>query len=438
MKVDMRADMEAKTNQTGGYGLPARDRCARPCVGGGYGRRQRGAAALIATLILAIIAALSVLVVNTATVKEQQLSGNDIRSKEVYAAAVGAMEFGAKQLQDIYLKRVDPPPAWSDWSVKAGGWGQAGATATAAPFANAVDATNTIYQGADNYTTSVTYELLTNEDANPAVVEITATAVAQGDSHVQKIIRQKFLIAEVGTVALTDGPPLVIENCITDTGIVGGPDISSDGLHIGSVRVSGPPGTIDACLDPGHFDGFDENGNPKAVETGGLDGSTAGADLFQILFGMDTGTFKALARVNPEYYIYVDASYNGSSREAAANAKWGGDMFNSNTWHGNVGSNSTNADGEYDDTVILYFDSSVDCPPINGTTTVYGIVFYDTTNCTDPGGGGGIIYGTLAFTGNLEHFNANTEIHGVSIANHGETEKADRVVHILPQTWRDF
>ncbi|HAD07999.1 MAG TPA: hypothetical protein DCF62_00825, partial [Porticoccaceae bacterium] len=373
---------------------------------------QSGAATLLITLILVVIGGLSALVLNKAVFNEQKLSGNDIRNKEVYAASSGALEFGVDWLQEAYLDLTASIP----WDNVVDGVGQQGATASPPAFVSQGEVSpagdSTIGKGVDTYTPSVTYTLLTDEDANPAFVEITATATAVNDSHITKTLRVIYLLSSVGTASLVDGPPLLVEDCIPNGAVTGTPDIYNQDIAIGTINGDA------SCIDQGHFDL--SNDHPGAIGT-----MTTPGTIFQSLFGGLTEEGLALlSSFKPDTFIYVDSNYLGSAAQTTYHPGWNG-----NTWHDNVGSPEG---GALPDQVVLYFDSSVGCPPINGSTIIYGLVYYETTNCPSPGWGGGIVYGTTAFEGDLNKFNANAELHDLTLDDFGDTEDSYRIASALP------
>ncbi|MBL4712397.1 MAG: pilus assembly PilX N-terminal domain-containing protein [Gammaproteobacteria bacterium] len=411
-------------------------------IRGDYGRRQCGAAALLVTLILVIIASLSALVVNTAAFNEQKLSGNDIRSKEVYAAAVGALEYGASQLELAYFD-ADSGLAWPSGILA----GLAGETVTAAPFVNAA-AGATIDQQADTYTPTVVYTLLTDESASPAIIEVAATAVAEGDTHITKTITMQYLISDFGTASLWDGPPLAIENCLSD--VTGTPDIYSDDIAIGSLNGA------EACVDPG---AFDLNGDPISIGDASIAWDTNGThvdedgdpdpltlSLHETFFGVTTAAqLKAISEKEAEAnrgpadrtVYYIDAYFSDPT---------GLTDWNGNSWSDDIGSGTTGpgntAPYTIDHAVVLYFDESVGCPPINGNVEIWGLVFYQAVSCDTQigaqGGGKADVYGTVAFSGDLNKYTANTNIYDVDLSGGGGGLKDIKIVTALPSSWVDF
>lgn len=417
---------------------PIHSRRVRP---GCYGLRQKGAAALLATLILVVIASLGALVVNKAAFNEQKLSGVDLRSKEVYAAAVGVLDFGVSQLEATYFTSSSSF-VWADLN----GDGQLN---NAVPLANFTNANNlpTIDQNVDTYQPSIMYTRISDPVASPLVIEVAATATAVADSHITKTVTMQYLISDVGTSSLWNGPPVVVENCLS--GVLGTPDIVTSGIAIGSLNGSG------ACVDPGNFDvngnaiptgdpsiaedmngnHLDANGNPDPLTT----------SLHETFFGtVSPAELKAFSEAEASLslgtadrtFYYIDAAFTDPSGDTS---------WNGNAWNDDIGSGTytmPSGPGVVDHPTVLYFDASVGCPPVNGNVTIWGVVFYAAASCNTTigaqGGGKAIVYGTVAFSGSLTQYNANTIIYEVDLSNGGGGPKDFKIVTALPGTWIDF
>ena len=199
--------------------------------------KQRGAAALIITLILVVIASLSSLVVNKSAIEEQKRSGIDLRNKEVYAAANGALEYGVYELMRVYNDNDPATPGWVGVDVinVAAAAGDM-ATASYDPYGDG--SVVTLDQGIDDFTPSISYTLLTAEDAQPAIIEITAPVVGVAETHVAKTVSVRVVRANLGTPSMFDGPPLIVEDCIPAGAVNGTPDITSDGVAIATISGS--------------------------------------------------------------------------------------------------------------------------------------------------------------------------------------------------------
>jgi len=405
-------------------------------TGLGCGTRQSGAAALLVTLILVVIASLSALVVNKAALNEQKLSGTDVRSKEVYAAAVGALEYGANVLELAYFNAANGL-AWQNGVLT----GLKDDFVEATDFVNAagvgVVGNGTINQQADNYTPNVVYTLLTDESASPAIIEIAATATAVGDSHITKTITMQYLVSDFGTPSMWDAPPVVVEKCLSN--VSGTPDIYSDDVAIGSLNGG------EACVDPGFFD---LNGDSMAIGDDEIKtemNSTPPISLHETFFGNVTAAkLKAISEseeglgLADRTIYYIDADFSDPTNATD---------WNGNSWNDDIGSGTTGGGphmGPYTvtHTAVLYFDESVGCPPVNGNVEIWGLVFYEATSCDTQigtqGGGKADIYGTVAFTGDLSKYTANTNIHEVDLSAGGGGLNDIKIITALPSSWIDF
>ncbi len=396
---------------------------------------QAGVAILGITIILLLVATIGTLMIGRVGVAEQRMVGVDVRTREVNTAAVSGLEYAVRWLEQNYEDLV-----WSD----ADGDGVSCAGDTATP--DALDATE---MNADTYTHQLTYTLMNCLDQSPIVVTAQSLATAQGDTHVQKSVFVEVMIGSVidspfgGTVQGSDpsifqGPPVMVESCMS--GVTGTPDIYPNeelGIAIGTTA-----GTV-GCLDHGHFD---LHGGSKLALTPSMSlaEATFGIQITEFTDANDKYTkeeaaVKALLlaqeAANPDRVFVVDGSY---PRHA------GQPSWNGNTWHNNIGSESA--------PVIIYFDESVDCPKINGSTTIYGLVYFAKRVCDTNGWGGGKVYGTVAKRGDVTKFTANAEIHGESldfgagggdggddttIGEPGNIFEEYRFAEI-PGSWRDF
>ena len=367
---------------------------------------QRGAVALLITLILVVIASLSALVVNKSAIEEQKRSGIDFRNKEVYAAANGALEYGIYELMRLYNDNDPTTPDWALLADETNDAAAAGDTATASYDPYGDGSVVTLVQGIDAFTPSITYTLLTAEDAQPAIIEITAPVVGVAETHVTKTVSVRVVRANLGTPSMFSGPPLIVEDCIPAGAVNGTPDITSNSVAIATIRGSSS-GT--SCIDPGHFE----------VTGGGVVGEPISTnpdlDLFESMFGgYSEGTIEGMAAVSDNIYYVTDSS----------------------PWSENIGSLT--------DPATLYFDGSAGCPRINGGVVIYGLVYYEAPSGSNPygcdvqGTGSAIVYGTVAVEGDLLSMNANIELVQVDFSGTTGDDSPVSVITVLPGSWRDF
>jgi len=369
---------------------------------------QRGAIALIITVILVVIASLSSLVVNKSAIEEQKRSGIDLRNKEVYAAANGALEYGVYQLMREYNDGDSATPAWS--GAAAEGEAAQGETATISYDPQGDTSVTTLVQDIDAFglAPSITFTLLTAENEQPSIIEISAPVVGVAESHVTKTVSVRVLRANLGTPSMFDGPPLIVEDCIASGAVLGTPDITSDSVAVATITDSSASG--DGCIDEGHFliTGGGAVGEPISTDPN--------LDLFTSMFGaISEGTLEGLAADSSNLYYVTDT------------ANWTGGEYGSLT-----------------DPVIIYFDGASGCPTLNGGIIVYGLIYYEAPSdsipygCDVEGTGGAIVYGSVAVEGDLLGMNANIELVEVDFTATGGDDLPISVISMLPGSWRDF
>ncbi|OUS09942.1 hypothetical protein A9Q89_12250 [Gammaproteobacteria bacterium 53_120_T64] len=373
----------------------------RGSCGFGY---QRGAVALVVTLILVIVASLSSLVVNKSAINEQQRSGINLRSKEVYAAANGALEHGIAQIEIWYTDSDDTTPDWLAVVDEANDPNAlAGDTATSIYDPNGDLVADTIAQGIDDFGllgAGITYTLLTDEAAEPAIIEVSVTVAGQAESHVTKTLSVRVLRTKLGSPSAFSGPALIVEDCIAVGAILGTPDIQAYDVAIAS--IAGDSGDTD-CINPGQFDFSGSNQIAEEIVSD---------SLFEAMFGAieDDQGVQDMAAKSPDVYFITDTS----------------------PWSANL--------GDATHPVILYFDESSGCPSINGGAIIFGLVYYDTPpgGCANPGTGNAKIFGTMAFEGDLKKFNSNIEITQTDFGGGPGDPIYVSYITPLPGSWRDF
>ena len=396
-------------------------------------RMQDGAIVLLATVVLVILASLGVLLMGQSAVNEQRVSGINTRSKEVYAAASGAMDY-AIRLLELDLSGVPTLTPWD--SLADDGVGEVGDTShPTTPYINAAGEGG-IEQGIDTYVPSVIYTLLSDEQANPVVIEIQVTVAGQSDSHWMKTVRSQVLATTLFPDSLRTAPAVVIENC-TEASLIA----SSSEMHpfsadddpwplsspfYGKARVgtiySGSPangiGNNSACIDTGLFSRHKAEVKPVLAVL-------HAQNLHEALFGeMTKAEFIQLAVLDPERFMYVSDPVHPDLK---AHKKW---RLSGGQWIKAGDLDVVSKD------VIVYFDTTAGCPRIGGAknssnvtvpTVIHGLVYYEAEGC---GGGGGNIHGTLAFSGNLKK---------IQSGGHYYEKELDfgRVISVVPGSWKD-
>jgi Tfp pilus assembly protein PilX len=390
---------------------------------------QRGMALLVVTILLLLVATIGTLMVGRVGLMEQKVVGSDVRNKEVYSAALGGLEYGKEWLTDNYVTT-----SWTD----SDGDGDAEAGDT---LVNSVTLAQT-QQNADNYKHTLVMTLLTDftNDINdpPVIIRIDSIATGGGDSqsgdtHVTKTVSEEVMVGRIRTFppsttpsgGLTvETPPILIEGCTDTTNtITGQPDVVYDhpnGIAVGTTRGLDSDGdgvadrTVEDCVDitviNNHLNLCSYTGTCEDADdfvAGGGEfrqGLSQPQSLWSTIFGDITkADLRVLERLNPSHVLVVDSTYPHYPSDQPS--------WNGNTWHRPLPTGMTAAGPALSmEPVILYFDQSVGCPPINGGTPIFGIVYYEKVNCGNQGWGGGVIFGTMAKAGDLSKLNANAVI----------------------------
>lgn len=434
---------------------------------------QRGAAILVTTILILLVATIGTLMVGRVGLMEQKVVGTDVRSKEVYSAAVGGLEFGKEWFQDNY--------ASLDF-----GDGTAGSTASNSP------AMEDTALNVDDYEHTLMFELVTDADpvdgsgdllpSMPRIVRIISTATAAEESHVTKTVSIEVMLGSLQLFSETtspggdgefEAPPIVMESCLTGT-INGNPAISYDydgsNPSIMDVAMATTQGldsdgdgvndlTLEDCMGQGDMEGHlglcdidsypDSCPNNGDVDSGdALDNGVEfrtnldePASLWDTIFGanVEKGDLLELERraweeLGTNNVYIVDSTYPHYSGQPSYGQQWHNDL------------------GDANNDVILFFDEEIDCPKINGGTTIYGLVYYEKETCDNNGWGGGVIYGTFAKAGNLTRLNSNAVLIATGLDFGGGADagggSGDGSIDIpfsevaryseIPGSWRDY
>lgn len=246
-----------------------------------------------------------------------------------------------------------------------------------------------IFTTVGNYTVSV---ILERPVADPKKVTIMATAVEAGNPNLrassQTTIVQKKLI---GGDPLA---PLMINGCLG--GVTGTPRATNE--TSGNEIVTSQPNPGDTCVDPGHLIDPDP---PLTVGDNAFTGSA-----WDNVFGVSQADMQALAAIDPDVYWITQTT----------------------PW-----TPPSNPLGTVANPAIVIMTG---CAKFNGTSVVYGIVYYSTA-CTSPGWGNVDIYGSVVFEGSVSSLNANSLVTYDPSYLAGFNKKNRGVQNRAPGTWID-
>lgn len=414
-------------------------------------RVQAGVAVLSITVILLVVALLAALVVGRVGLWEQHQAGTDARSKEVYAAAVGGLEYAVNWLESLARDShalSDPqvllhPHRWEEGFFGIGArlvvnaninddWLPEGIVQLA-------DEEHELYpvaMTADGYEYEWIYTALTpldNPELPALMIEVAVTARATGDSHVQKTVGVDVVLGFSPLFPWPEdtfyAPPLVVEECITGD-VQGQTAITSTGGPALATTLGGEGASLVDCLPPtGFFECVPGQLNPPSSPCSPLPSAQVGLSqpagtLWSTVFGsISRSELKAVADRYPERVLWVD--------DDTSHLGW-----SDGQWQHSVGAAH--------DPVVLFFDKSVGCPVIGGHVQVHGIVYFENDDCEAHRWGGGALHGTLAIAGELRDLEAGvallaTELDfsgGLADPRFGWTYRLHYFP--VPGSWRDF
>jgi len=237
-------------------------------------------------------------------------------------------------------------------------------------------------------------------------IEARATSQATTDASITakaaQYVQQNTLLSGPGAAA----DPLVVDGCMGGGpgGITGNPDVFPENWNGGSPGVAIATSQDSSCIDEGHMN----------LHGGSIRDNAFSGETWEHLFDISKAEFQALAANNTS----SDHGFH-----------W---ITSSANWHADMGSPSQPA--------FLAFDASAGCVKFNGNPTIYGIIYFeDGSGCLSQGWGGATVYGTVAFEGGLDKFNANTELYHWSEGN-GSDDDFNPVLSAtrIPGTWRDW
>jgi hypothetical protein len=343
-------------------------------------------ATLLIVVILTLIMGMLALTASSSVVVEQRMTGNDIRSREAREAAEAVLSQGKAWAFTQKIAEDMQCPGHADCPALADRVGSSSGT---------------------TYTPSLIFEV-------GALGSIKVTASTVGDdavsARVEDWIRQVSLIngsVDIGGIILGGGL----------SGVNGNPVIDSPTAVIyNSNAVSA------SDIDKGAF-----NKKPKDPSFG---------DVVGVPFpDTDTPAWDFVFNVSLDHAIaQADLDgYRSSLNTLPSEPEQGKGPFM--VWDRSTHIHSSF--GTADNPVVVIIPD--ECPKINGSPTIYGIVYFGNEDCGDKQGwGGATIIGAIVVDGGISKLTANSEF--LSDKAHANTGVGDLVIFAssLPGSWKDF
>jgi Tfp pilus assembly protein PilX len=394
--------------------------------------RQQGAATLLVVAVLALIMAVMALTTAQTGLMEQKITGNDLRAREVQEAAEAGLEYGVG-----WAKKNSIPNTVTCSS---------GALPAGCPTAlTTVTGSST----GESYAYALTFTKGTDS--------IRVTSAAQGVADSSIAATSEAWIKQIPNSLFGTGmkmpPPLVAAACITNT--LGGPNAYV--LNPGNTVAASGYSADGTCLPQGNMDvnqwtDDDGDGVQDAGEVGGTDsynvatfpGCPADHCVWNHYFEMSLED--AMQAATSAGHVYTnDIPCGAPSSSPSIYIINNSGPINSADIDGTCSGNGIDSKtiGAPKKPVLLIIPEDYDCPKFNGSITVYGIIYYETTTaCNTNGFGGADVYGSVMIEGSGKKFNANTKFIEV---DHGSGDDLNSTFEMgiddttrIPGTWKDF
>ena len=391
---------------------------------------QRGAATLVTVVILSIVSLMIVMSTTENTIMDLRISSNDRSSQEVIQASESGLDYALTWLRDNNLPASPNPLVCSSSSAPTG-----------CPSLTTITSSDT--------TTGETYSYTLTFTAGNRSVRVQSEAVADSDTAITATTESWVLQSTTNLFksGISMPPPWVLAGCVTQS-----PTGTPDTYVLDSANLAVENGT--------DCSGEDQQGNLKVwswaddSEDGVMDALEVGSEItmnqarfdcsetecsWNRYFNTSLTDAKALATdytsgftcgaptVSPSLYLF-DASQPVNTGDIS------GSCSSTGVDDKTLGTPST--------PVVIIVPDSAGCPKFNGGITVYGIVYYESTDCSANGWGGATVYGSVMWEGDVAKPNANSEFIEVDYEDQGDLNSVFNAsvtdANRLAGTWKDF
>lgn len=350
--------------------------------------RQQGAAVLLCIVLLSLLMAMMALSVSKPALNEQRITGNDVRAREALEAAEAGLAFAK---------------AWTDSSAITSSMNCPGGSGC--PVLPSITGTTS----GETYTLSVNFAV--DADGN---IQITSSAENTDNTKAQV----EDWVAQVSMLNdPTFPPPIVVNGSMSN--VTGNPVINTGSPPDPAILFNSNV-TSSGSIETGKFN---KHGTPPLGSIVGETFPTTATPAWDHVFSVSLSSARAQAQASG----YVGVANLPSQPEAGKGSFY---EWNSNTHISSTYGTATNP------VVIIIPD---DCPKINGTPVVYGIIYFGNPACSNKHGwGNATIYGSVVVEGDITKVTANAEIIDW---NSGGTTAPNVFLDYsttIPGTWKDF
>ncbi|MDC7707403.1 hypothetical protein [Vogesella indigofera] len=366
-------------------------------------------ATLTMSLVVLFLASLMVFYTSSGMLFEIKTGNNQLYQSKAMEAARGSVEHSMAWLVN------SSNTSSLAWTADANGPTGTNQKATAASFPSSVSE-----QSIGGYTVAVS---LWRNSATPTILEVSAAASGDANATIRQRIRlgtTTVTTTTPNTLNLASIAPVVINGGLS--GVTGKPEVIPS--TTGGIAILTSSSQSQISLGENGNDHFDLNGGTVCAADVDCDGDGLLNDSFtttawEYLFPNITKAEMKAAADFSKIYFYDE------TRMAP------------DPWHASIGTSAN--------PVILIFDEGSGCPTMNGSVTIYGLVYYG-DSCQDHGWGGANIVGSMVADMSITKLNANVDFSGWSV-NSGTgvitlppttTTSTAQTFAKLAASWRDF
>jgi len=345
--------------------------------------QQQGAATLLITLVLTMSITVITLAVARTQLVEQRISNNENWNTKLSLQAESGLARGI-----TYLNSSVANLSWS------------------AGNNNSESSRITLEAAQPDISIDLVFSRAINFDR---MISVQATARRNDGSNILARISQYVRLLSVLTPLAESLPPLVVSGC--PTGFPQAIDIRPKDADTEQAGISMWSDAERACSLPESMD----------IHNGSLDSINMANGLWPLVFSVSREEFVLLAEQD-KFLPEQDQRY----RVAQASGP------GSHTWNSDLG-NATYP-------VVVYFPAEAGCPVFSPGTTIYGIVYID-TSCPDPVASYNVsIIGSLVVNGSLNIADSRMQLNNIQVADNRQTRLDFPILRSVqvPGTWKDF
>ena len=369
----------------------------------GLKNRQKGAAALITTVLLALV--LGVVTLNTTNIgmMEQRITGNELRSREAQEAAEAGLEYAVAWAS----KNVIPWPSSTSLAFTCR---SSGSSDTGCPTLQPITLSTTTT--GEGYNLDITYS---RASTSSNTIEVTSISTGAADGAIIAQVKSSFAQTNYLTPKGKGASPFVINGCLSN--VTGNPDIDTGSPPKPAITTS----QTAACIDTGKFN---KHPPPDLGSTVPDTFPATSTPAWDYIFTIPLSAAISIADSNG-YRLSTGTIPNVPAAGKEPFYVWDAD---------------THISGDYGSATkpVVIIVTSGYCPKVNGGPIIYGFIYFPQT-CSDQGWGNARIYGTVIAEGNITKVTANSLSIGVD--GSGGTNMSDKFIDgavRYPGTWKDW